>query len=83
MEYIGKLYGKVGRSLIPLTKTTEDVERTESLLRETVMRSNLAMPETEQDLKWFDEGVTHLRSGDFFERLVRHLDLGNIDDMLK
>jgi hypothetical protein len=27
MEYIGKLYGKIGRRMIPLTLTSEDVDR--------------------------------------------------------
>ena len=27
MEYTGKLYGKVGRRTIPLTMTTEDVDK--------------------------------------------------------
>ena len=46
------------------------------LLRETAMRANLALPETEQDLQWFDEGVSVKNSGDFMERLFESLDLG-------
>lgn len=33
MEYKGMLYGKVGKSLIPLMNTTEDVEELISQLR--------------------------------------------------
>lgn len=53
------------------------------LLRETTMRASLAMPETEQDLKWFDEGVSVDKSGDFMERLFSALDLGHYQPMLK
>lgn len=33
MNYIGKLYGKVGRRQIPLMLTSEDVDRMEAALR--------------------------------------------------
>lgn len=46
------------------------------LLRECVMRSNLALPENEQDLKWFDETCSVKNSGDFYERLHAALELG-------
>jgi hypothetical protein len=47
-----------------------------SLLRETTMRANLALPENDQDLKWFDETCDHKKSGDFMERLFDELKLG-------
>lgn len=34
MNYEGKLYGKVGRRLIPLTMTSQDVDRMEHEVRE-------------------------------------------------
>lgn len=51
-------------------------EEIKSLLRETVMRCNLAFPEDEQDLKWFDEGLDIHKSGDFQNRLFKTLGLG-------
>jgi hypothetical protein len=81
MQYSGKLFGKISKGYVPLIMTSEDVEKTQSLLRETVMRANLALPETSQDLVWFDEGVTIQKSGDFFERIVKALDLGKIDEL--
>ena len=50
-----------------------------SLLRETAMRTNIAMPETEEDVEWFEETVARSKSGDFMERLYKCLDLGNND----
>ena len=52
-----------------------------ALLRETVMRCQIALPETEQDLNWFDQGCSIRTSGDFFERIVTELDLGNVDEL--
>ena len=46
MEYKGKLYGKVGDSLIPLEATTEDFERMEERIKEL-----------EGYLSWFCERV--------------------------
>jgi hypothetical protein len=34
MEYTGKLYGKIGRRIIPLTLTSEDVDKLEKENRE-------------------------------------------------
>lgn len=47
------------------------------LLRETVMRTQIGMPETEEDVEWFEETVDRSKSGDFIERLYKQLDLGN------
>lgn len=46
MEYKGKLYGKVGESLIPLEADTNDFERLEERVREL-----------EGCLSWFCERV--------------------------
>ena len=51
-------------------------QETEDLLRETVLRCNLIMPTSEEELKWFDEGCTVQKSGDFFERIYKRLNLG-------
>lgn len=45
------------------------------------MRCQIALPETEQDLNWFDQGCSIRTSGDFFERIVTELDLGNVDEL--
>lgn len=51
-------------------------QQTEDLLRETVLRCNLVMPTSEEELKWFDEGCGIQNSGDFFERIYKRLNLG-------
>jgi len=51
-------------------------QQTEDLLRETVLRCNLIMPTSEEELKWFDEGCTIQKSGDFFERIYKRLNIG-------
>jgi len=51
-------------------------QQTEDLLRETVLRSQLYLPTNEQELKWFDEGVSIKNSGDFLERLYNRLEIG-------
>ncbi len=50
------------------------------LFRETVMRAQLAMPETSQDLQWFDEGLDY-RNSDFQIRLYKYFDLGNLNSV--
>ena len=50
------------------------VEQTQRLLRETAMRANLAFPASDEDNKWFDDGLHHKRSGDFMFRLFDALD---------
>ncbi len=57
------------------TKTDTDL-----LFRETVMRAQLAMPETSQDLQWFDEGLDY-RNSDFQIRLYKYFDLGNLNSV--
>lgn len=44
------------------------------LLRETVMRANFAMPENEQDEKWFYEERTN---HEFIIKIFKELKLGN------
>lgn len=51
-------------------------QRTEKLLREITFRCNLALPTSEEELKWFDEGVDVTKSGDFMHRLFKRLDIG-------
>lgn len=54
-------------------------DKLKMLLRETVFRCQLAFPESEQDLKWFDEGTVIQNSGDFFERIDKELGLGELE----
>lgn len=51
-------------------------QQTEDLLRETVLRCNLMLPTSEEELKWFEEGCAIHKSGDFFERIHKRLNLG-------
>ncbi len=44
------------------------------LLRETIMRTQIAMPLEERDLKWWDEGTDHEKiKGDFFYDIAHFL----------
>ncbi len=73
MEYSGRLFGKVGKSYIPLEQSSKDIDDLKKLLRETVMRAHLAMPENKQDEKWFDdERMDHV----FIQRVYEVLKLG-------
>lgn len=56
MEYKGKLYGKVGKSLIPLEATTDDFEGLENgneLLKKKLQVAEKALNDI---LKWNDDG---------------------------
>jgi hypothetical protein len=75
MEYKGKLFGKVGQSYIPLLDTTEDVDNLRNLLRETVMRAHFALPENDQDAKWFDDPGT---DPEYVLKIFEVLNLGEI-----
>ena len=50
------------------------------LLREVVMRTNIAFPENEQDLQWFEEKCDH-RKTDLMIRLSEILRLGNYSEV--
>lgn len=54
------------------------VKELRELLREVVMRTNIAMPETEQDIKWFDEVINAEIDNNFIERIFKTLKLGKI-----
>lgn len=56
----------------------QDISDSLLLLRETVMRSNLAMPENEQDEKWFNEKINPKQDDNFIERLYKVLNIGKI-----
>ena len=43
MKYIGNLFGKLGRTYIPLTMTSEEVDKMENDLKETKHLLNEAM----------------------------------------
>lgn len=47
-----------------------------NLLRETVMRAHLAMPENDQDAEWFDDPEIDI---DFMEQIHKVLNLGNYE----
>lgn len=70
MEHYAKYYHR------EQIKSVDLVDVGGSLLRETAMRANLAMPENDQDLKWFEETCDRKKSGDFMERLFDGLRLG-------
>jgi hypothetical protein len=76
--------GNEGKELLAISEENqrlkEELEKTHSLLMETVMRCQIAMPETGMDLIWFEETCAVANSGDYFERLTKHLNLGNIND---
>lgn len=82
MNYKGKLYGRVGKSYFPLLKTSEEYDNILILLREAVMRGQMALPENSKDLEWFDEGLNYRKSGDFMERLFKALELGDYEKFI-
>lgn len=53
-------------------------ENNQRLLREFVMRSNMALPESEEDLKWFEDGISAEKNPEFIERLFAVAGLGKL-----
>lgn len=53
-------------------------ESNQKFLREAIMRANLALPESEEDLKWFDEGINVDRDHKFIERVFHIAGLGKL-----
>jgi hypothetical protein len=49
------------------------------LLREVVMREHLALPENNQDAKWFDDGGHSNGAHEFRVRLYEVLNLGDMN----
>lgn len=47
------------------------------LLRETVMRNHMALPENSQDEKWFDEGCSMKDTPDFLITVYKTIGLGH------
>lgn len=74
MEYKGNLYGKVGKSYIPLIDTTHDIDELRMLLREAVMRAHFALPENDQDAEWFDDPEMNIN---FVIKIFDALNIGN------
>lgn len=66
-----EVIGKQGKVFVRVL--TEKI-KFERLLREVVMRTNLALPETGEDLKWFDEGT--INQPDLFINICTALKLG-------
>lgn len=52
-------------------------ERLMMLLRQTVMRNHMAMPENKQDERWFDEGWSMDKSPEYLKMIYETLELGN------
>lgn len=52
------------------------IVETEKLLREVTFRCNLALPTSEEELEWFEEGCDRKKSGDFALRLFKRLGIG-------
>jgi len=74
------------RKNIPSSQSLQPKEGGEevlSLLREVSMRNRIAFPQSEQDQKWFDEGVEVSKSGDFINRLFSALSLGIDEDKIE
>lgn len=57
MEYTGKLYGKIGRRLIPLTMTSEEVDA----LRESAIKNAEMTGDLASDLQRLRSAVRNLR----------------------
>lgn len=47
------------------------------LLRETIMRNHMALPENTTDEKWFDEGWSMKDTPEYLRKVYRTLGLGN------
>jgi hypothetical protein len=57
MEYTGKLYGKIGRRLIPLTMTSEEVDA----LRDSAIKNAEMAGDLASDLQRLRSAVRNLR----------------------
>jgi regulator of replication initiation timing len=75
MEYTGKLYGKIGRRLIPLTLTSEDVDRMDRTNADLVVQAN----RLETALKYASIEIAELRH-QIRETLMENLHLADGDD---
>lgn len=53
-------------------------EINQNFLREFVMRTNMALPESEEDLKWFEEGINAIKNPEFIEQLFVAAGLGEL-----
>jgi hypothetical protein len=75
MEYTGKLYGKIGRRMIPLTLTSEDVDRMDRTNADLVVQAN----RLETALKYASIEIAELRH-QIRETLMENLHLADGDD---
>lgn len=75
MEYTGKLYGKIGRRLIPLTLTSEDVDRMDRANADLVVQAN----RLESALKCAAIEIAELRH-QIRETIMENLHLTDGDD---
>lgn len=48
------------------------------LLRETAMRCQIAFPQNQEDLDWFNDGLSPKKPCDFMDRLFDTIDCGKI-----
>lgn len=67
---------RIGDRLDIALKPLDEREVLTAILREVVMRNQLLFPETDQDDKWFHEGMSKA-DATFMEKLFELLQLGN------
>ena len=55
MEYKGKLYGKIGKSYIPLLSTTDDVDAMEANIKQLKLKLSIAEKALNGILNWQED----------------------------
>jgi hypothetical protein len=75
MEYTGKLYGKIGRRMIPLVLTSEDVDRMDRANADLVIQAG----RLESALKYASIEIAELRH-QIRETIMENLHLADGDD---
>lgn len=66
--HIAKLKEQRDKALEARDQIVDELNVTRDLLRETIVRCNLAFPSTSQEIKWFDDGVS-VKNSDFLKRI--------------
>lgn len=76
-NHVSKNWGAVKAFIAGAKSEREEMRCLKILLRELTMRSQIAFPEDEQDLEWFDEGL--VGQTELFETIFETLGLGSAE----
>ncbi len=58
-----------------LNRAADEIYKLRVLLRETAIRCQIFLPQSEEEEKWWNEACHHQKSGDFMLRLFKELQM--------